>query len=50
MAIEDEFGEVIMDGSEEIYQVSRCGSQPRGKIKKEINGVKKKTEPRSILE
>ena len=38
MAIGNEFDEVIIDGSEEMYQVSRCSSQTHGKIKKGING------------
>jgi hypothetical protein len=46
LAIENEFVEVVIDGCEEIYQVSRCSSQLPGKIKTKIKGAKKKTELR----
>jgi hypothetical protein len=48
LAIENEFDEVIIDGSEEKCQVSRCNSQPLvvKSRKRELKEVKKKTELR----
>lgn len=46
MAIENVFDEVIIDGSEEMYQVSRCSHKLMVKSRRELEGVMKKTELR----